>query len=243
MRIGRLALFPILAFLSAHAQDAPPPPQPPASATAAQPVIDHELDDLLAKATQATAAGDKLSALRFLESALQRVQKVSAPKERETDVLGRLGKAYLEVQRPADALRTYRILLEEMKADCGLAAMADRCADAQYGMASAQMYAGDFKSAVPILRRAVANYALVVKGGYAEDYRMNKLKQQADAQSLLAAALFRTGNKADGIAAFERAIQQFSEVLKNASTPANLRASAESSLKDAQTSLDLLKKN
>jgi tetratricopeptide (TPR) repeat protein len=235
MSIARLPLLLILTFLALGAQDAPKKGVSPS---------EREIDDLITKSTQSGAAGDKFAAIATLETALQKVQKDPSLKGRESDVLNRLGHAYLDAQRPAEAVRTFQVMLDAMKAECvPNSAAADRCAGAQYGMGTALMYKGDFQAAVPVLRRAIANFAQVVKGGYTEDYRMNMLKQQGDAQSLLAAALFRSGNKAEGIAAFERAVQEFSTVVKNPGTPEPLRVSAQTSLKDAQTSLDLLKKN
>jgi tetratricopeptide (TPR) repeat protein len=204
---------------------------------------DRELDGIFSKATAAGTAGDKLGAINLLESALQKVQKDPLLKPRENDVLSRLGKAYVDAQRPADGVRAYQILLENLKEECrpGSAGL-DRCADAQYGMGTAQMYKGDFAGATTTLRAAMANYAALTKAGYTGDYRLNKLKLHADAQALLAAALFRTGKKPEAISTFERAIQEFSSVAGDANAPEALRSSARASMKDAQTSLDLLKK-
>ena len=231
MTIGRLTLPFLLALLAASAQ-----PQ--------QPAPERELDDLIAKSTAYGAAGDKQRAITLMEAALQKLQKDPSLKGRESDVLNRLAKAYVEGQRYPEGVRTYQILLEVLKPLCAPGGGgADQCADAQYALGSAQMYKGDFPGAAATLRLSIANYAVVIKGGYVESYRMGKLKLQADAQALLAAALFRSGKKAEAIAAFERAIQQFGTVARNENTPEALRTSAQASMKDAQTSLDLLRKN
>jgi len=231
MTIGRLTLPFLLALLAASAQ-----PQ--------QPAPERELDDLITKSTAYGAAGDKQRAITLMEAALQKLQKDPSLKGRESDVLNRLGKAYVEGQRYPEGVRTYQILLEVLKPLCAPGGGgADQCADAQYALGSAQMYKGDFPGAAATLRLSIANYAVVIKGGYVESYRMGKLKLQADAQALLAAALFRSGKKAEAIAAFERAIQQFGTVARNENTPEALRTSAQASMKDAQTSLDLLRKN
>jgi tetratricopeptide (TPR) repeat protein len=229
MTSGRPALLIILACAAAFPQGTPNA---------------REIDDLLMKAGQTEAAGDKTATLSLLETALQKVQKDPALKEREPDVLAKLGKAYVAVQRPADAARTYRLLLDVLNQDCGPASpRLDRCAEAQYGLGTAQMYEGDFAGAAGTLRLAIDSYSAMVKGSYTEDFRMARLKQQADAQSLLAAALFRTGKKPEAMAAFERAIQQFGAVEKNPASGDTLRAAARTSAKDAQTSLDLLRRN
>jgi tetratricopeptide (TPR) repeat protein len=233
MTIGRLTLTCFLVVLTAGAQG---PPQRPGS--------EKELDDIINKSTALGAAGDKAAAISGMESALQKVQKDPSLKGREQDVLNRLAKAYLDGKRTAESVRTYQVLLEAMKQECAPGSTGvDRCADAQYGLGTAQMYKGDFQGAANVLKLAIANYATVVKGGFVEEFRMTKLKLQGDAQALLAAALFRTGKKAEAIAAFELAIQQFGTVTRNASSPEALRGTAQASMRDAQTSLDLLRRN
>ncbi|HTS66480.1 MAG TPA: tetratricopeptide repeat protein [Candidatus Acidoferrales bacterium] len=205
---------------------------------------DRELDDILMKAAQSEAAGDKSATVNLLETALQKTQKNLALKDREPEVLAKLGKAYVALQRPAEAVRTYQLLLDTLKQDCGPASpRMDRCAEAQYGMGTAEMYKGDFAAAATILRQAIASYSVLVKGSVTDEFRMARLKQQADAQSLLAAALFRTGKKPEAIAAFERALQQLGLVEKNPASGDTLREAARTSARDAQASLDLLRKN
>lgn len=233
MSILRLALIPALCWCAA-AQN---PPAPAADAN-------RELEEILFKSQQAAALGDHVTAINLMENALQKVQKNPALKDRESDVLGRLGKEFMDSGRPAEAIRTYQVLLGELGDDCRAGSpRIDRCAEPQYWMGTAQMQKGDFPGAVVTLRQAVASFADLVKGASTDLYRMAKLKAQSDAQSLLAAALFRTGKKADAIAMFERAVQQFSIVENNPATPETIRSSAQTSKKDAQTSLDLLKKN
>src|SRR5215471_10856946 len=232
MSYGRLALLTLVAFASLSAQNGPPPKS-------------REIDDLLTKAGQSGAAGDKTAAVGILEIALQKIQKDADLKSRETDVLNRLGRAYLDAQRPADAVRTYRVMLDGMKSECSAESIssAERCAEAQYNMGTAQMYNGQFAAAVVTLNHAVANFALCIKTSGSPEYRASRLKQQADAENLMAAGLFRSGKKDEGIAAFEHAIQDFATVMKDPAAPPGLRDSAAASMKDAQTSLDLLKKN
>jgi tetratricopeptide (TPR) repeat protein len=196
------------------------------------------------KSKQAAARGDHATAIRLIESALEEVQRDPALRDRENDVLGRLGKEYLDGGRPADAIRTYQVLLRELGDDCRPGSpRIDQCAEPQYWLGTAQMQKGDFAAAVTTLRQSAASFAVLVKGASTDFYRMAQLKGQADSQSLLAAALFRTGKKADAIMMFERAIEQFSIVEKNPATPDGVRTAAQTSKRDAQTSLDLLKKN
>ena len=59
---------------------------------------------------------------------------------------------------------------------------------------------------------------------------------------MAAAALFRTGQKAQAIAAFRKAIATLSTVANNEKLDPGTRGSAGMSLKDAQSSLALLEK-
>jgi tetratricopeptide (TPR) repeat protein len=232
MSLRRLAFIPFFCWCAAA--------QPAAQPLAAS----RELDEILTKSQQAAAMNDHAIAINLMETALGKVQKDPALKDRETEVLGRLGKEYLDGGRPAEAIRTYQLLLAGLGDDCHTGSpRLDACAEPQYWLGTAHMQKGDFAAAVPVLRQSAANYGDLVKGASTDLYRMAKLKSQSDVQSLLAAALFRTGKKTDAIAMFERAIDQFSVVVENPATPDPIRTSAETSRKDAQTSLDLIKKN
>jgi tetratricopeptide (TPR) repeat protein len=232
MSLRRVAVIPFLCWCAA----AQPPAQAPAAAG--------ELDEILTKSQQAAAMNDHATAINLVETALGKVQKDPALKDRESEVLSRLGKEYLDGGRSAEAIRTYRLLLTGLGDDCRPGSpRIDACAEPQYWLGTAHMQKGDFAAAVAVLRQSAASYGDLVKGASTDLYRMAKLKSQADAQSLLAAALFRTGKKADAIAMFERAIDQFSVVVKSPATPEPIRVPAEASRKDAQTSLDLIKKN
>ena len=225
---------------TAGAQDA----RSAAAAAAAKATQEQEIDDLMRKGESYTSAKDYATAIGILEQAWQKVQKNPAIHEKEAEVLTRLGKAYVDGQRPADGVRAYQFLLQDIVADCQPAsANLPRCADAKYGLGTAQMYKGDFEAAVVVLRQAVALYDRIVRGSMAEDYRMNKVKLEGDALALLAAGLFRSGHKPEAIATFQQAINMFDAVDKSPKGSADLKASARNSRNDAATSLEMLKKN
>src|SRR5215472_10733573 len=95
-----------------------------------------EIDDLIRKGDAHLTAGDKTKAIQVMEEAWQKVQKNPAMKPKEPEVLARLAAAYVQAQRPADGVRAYQFLLQDIAADClPASANLDRCADARYGLA------------------------------------------------------------------------------------------------------------
>jgi hypothetical protein len=73
-----------------------------------------------------------------------------------------------------------------------------------------------------------------------EPYRMTKIKQKGDAEALLAAALFRAGQKDKAVAMFRQAITLLKTVADNEKLDPGTRGSARASLTDAESSLKLL---
>jgi hypothetical protein len=72
---------------------------------------------------------------------------------------------------------------------------------------------------------------------------MIKLKQQAETETMLAAALLRTGRKQSAIDSLNQAISQLTAVERNEEIQDAIRASATKSLQDARKALDLATKN
>ena len=219
-----------------------PAQQWPSDASPAKLSPDQQLNAQLMEGDHAKVLGDHAAAIKLYENALQRVRTEAPLKNREEEVLQRLSAAYIAAQRPKDAVRMSTLVLEFHKEDCKPGASGvERCADAQYGLGVALMHAGDFTRAVTQLNAAVANFAKIGLEGD-EAYRMTKLKQRGDAESMAAAALFRSGQKPQAIAAFRKAIATLSTVANDSKLDPGTRGSARTSLKDAQTSLELLEK-
>jgi tetratricopeptide (TPR) repeat protein len=244
-RIG-LTAFILVAAHVLNAQ-APPPassPVPQASLMRTKAEMERELDTLVQGAATAKSNGSYASATEILEDALHKVRGNPLLKEHENDVLVRLGYTYMGSQRLDDSMRIFTGLLTPQKHDCktGSAAI-ELCADAQYGLGTVQMYKGEFEGAVGMLTKSMASYAKASAGDHTEEFRMIKVKQQADVEALLGAALFRTGKKEKAIDALHHAVSQFTVVESNDKIPESVRAGARTSMKDAQTSLDLLLKN
>ena len=101
------------------------------------------------------------------------------------------------------------------------------------------MHAGDFAGAVTQLTESAANFGKVNMQGD-EAFRMTKLKQRGDAESMLAAALFRAGQREKSVAEFRRAIATLKTVADDEKLDPGTRGSARKSLQDAEGSLKLL---
>jgi hypothetical protein len=128
--------------------------------------------------------------------------------------------------------------------DCrpGLAAV-EFCADAQHYIGFADMQKGSFEAAIPLLTKAMASYARAASGSDFVEYRMVKLMQQTETETMLAGALLRTGHKDRAVDSLNHAISQLSMVERNAEIQEPIRASARKSLQVARAALKLAVKN
>jgi len=238
-----------VAFNVLEAQVAPPqmPPRQDSvdvSANISKKQLEREnqLDRLLAQAEKDRSQDDFASALIGFRKALATVRSEPLLREQEDRVLSKVSRAYLEVKQPEEAVRSYAALLELRKDDCRPDAKEiERCAEAQCDLGLAQMYRGDFSAAVSILREAVTTYGTAASGDHLEEYRMIKLKQRAEAQTLLATALFRTGRRSDALGILDSAIKQLDTVQRNENIQDSIRASARSGLRQAEQVLGALK--
>jgi tetratricopeptide (TPR) repeat protein len=200
-----------------------------------------ELNDMLDEAGKASGRGDNATAIRVLEAALIKVQKDPSLKGHDIDVLRGLGHVYSAANQFPNAVRSYKAMVDEMGATCGLGkSKAELCADIYYDLGTAQMQSGDFAGAAVTLGKGVPIYDAIQRGPARGDYKMAKLKLGANTNSMLGAALFRSGNLEGGIAAYQRAVQQYNTVIKNPESGDGLQALARGSLRDAQESLNLL---
>src|SRR5205823_7841758 len=139
-------------------------------------LLETQLDVLLRQADQARASGDHALAAKGLEDALTKVRAQPLLARREDNILMQLASAYLGSQRPAEAVQVYAALLELRTPDCRPGTIAiESCADARYGMGSAQMYAGDFQGALKSLTACIANFGSLAALDGPEDYRMIKI--------------------------------------------------------------------
>jgi len=242
-------IFPVLVVCSLQALEAQDQISPKKTVTL--PGFETEMSpaqkavrSLIQKGASEERTGDHNSAIRTFQDALQKLRSVPEMKGDEDSVLLRLGRAYIGAHRLEDAVTTFSLLLGPSADDCrsGVAAV-EYCADAQYYTGFANMQKGNFGAAVPFLKKSMANYARAGSGSESVEYQMIQLKQQAETESMLAAALLRTGRKQDAINSLNHAISQLSTVEGNEEIQDAIRASARKSLQDAQKALDLATKN
>jgi tetratricopeptide (TPR) repeat protein len=199
-----------------------------------------QLSALLTRGDQTKVMGDLPGAIKIYEDALAQSKAEPELNKREEEVLQRLSAAYIAAQRPADAVKVSRRILGFHVEDCKPGAPGvERCADAQYGLGLAMMHASDFAGAVTELTASAANFGKVGMEGD-EMFRMTKTKQCGDAEALLAAALFRAGQKEKSVAMFRKAIATLQIVADNTNLDPGTRGSAQKSLLDAQSSLKML---
>jgi len=189
-------------------------------------------------------AGNYASAIKTFALALERLRSLPEMRGDEDSLLVRLGRAYIGARRLDEAVRTFGLLLGPGREDCrqGVAAV-EYCADAQYYIGFADMQKGNFEAAVSFLSKSMVSYARAAGESPFIEYRMIKLKQQAETETLLAAALFRIGRKEPAINALNHAIAQLSTVEQNNEIQDAIRASARKSLQDARAALELTLKN
>ena len=232
MQTGRIVL-PLIACLAAFAQA--PAPQPSDKEKA--------LDIVVTKANQMGANGDRAGQIQLLQATLQKIQTDPVLHTKEVDVMRHLARAYSDAQHYPDAVRVYTIAMGKLKDECVPASPgAERCAATAYDMGVAQMYQGDFAGAVNTLRPATTLYAAAGKRAPTTVVRLMTLKLQANVQSMLAAALFRSGKKAESIAAYQLAIDEYTRIINNPESGDGLGNLAKQSRQDAQQSMDLIKK-
>jgi len=162
----------------------------------------------------------------------------------EDSLLIRLGRAYFIARRLDEAVRAFALLLGPRMEDCrqGVAAV-EYCAEAQHYIGFANMQKGNFEAAVPFLTKSMDSYARAAGESEFIEYRMIQLKQQAEAETMLAAALLHIGRKERAIDALNHAIAQLSTVERNNEIQDAIRASARRSLQDARAALQLTLKN
>ena len=187
--------------------------------------------------------GDYASAIKTFELALQQLRSLPEIRGDEDSLLMRLGRAYVGARRLDEAVRTFALLLSPRMEDCrqGVAAVG-YCADAQYYIGFADMQKGNFEAAVPFLTKSMASYARAASESEFIESRMINLKRQAETETMLAAALLQIGRKDRAIDALNHAIAQLSTVAGNGEIQDAIRASARTSLQDAQAALQRVRK-
>lgn len=205
--------------------------------------LEAKLNEVLKQGTAAMAKGEAAVATVYFESARAMVAESKLLADQEDKILRNLGNSYLKCQRAADAERVFARQLQIHAADCEPNSKSPAsCADVQEFLARAKMDQGDFLLATKILRDAEANYGRAATPNDGEEFRMIMQKEQAQARLLLAAALFRTGDKESSIQLTEAAIDQLKKVEQNTRIQKSIRVDARGSLASGLQQLTLLRR-
>jgi tetratricopeptide (TPR) repeat protein len=226
-----LVLLPILLSLT-FAQDKQTPAQSKESATVSAGIskeqlsLEAKLNAVLSEAKEALQAGRTADAVKQYEAALTMVHKEPLLGEQQTRVLKEAGNAYIQANRPNDAIATFEKLVGALDKDCD--SLLETCADAQQDLGIAKM-------------RAKAAYEKAENSGGFHEYSMIQVMNQAKTKLLMAVALFQLGKTSDAIKTIEDAIPQLNRVKDDSGINVGIRNSATSSLKDAQTVLQRFK--
>jgi tetratricopeptide (TPR) repeat protein len=204
--------------------------------------LEDQLNAVLLKADQAIKAGQPDEAVKQYEVALTMVHKEPLLAEQKERVLRKADSAYLQANRPADAIQISQELIESLKKDCDSNSTAvSTCADAQQQLAVARMHTGDFEGGLTALQQAEANYAKAEKASTRHEFTMIEIKEEAQTKIFAAVALFRLGKIADAAVTIDEAIAQLNRVKDDNSINVGIREDATNSIQEAHTILEKLK--
>lgn len=245
-----LVLSPFLSPLQLLAQSDKPVPRKDSVTVSAgiskeQLALEDQLNGIVSKGDESLKNGDSADAITQYRKALELIQKQSLLAEQEARVEKKLAAGYLRANQATDAIPIYEKLLDARKEDCGTASQkpAD-CADAEFELGRAKMYAGNFSGAVELFKEAESNYVRAeTRDGTLHEFAMIQVKDQGQTNVLLAVALFRTGNATEATRTLEAAISQLKRVQSDENITIGIRDDASRSLEEAQTILSKLKSN
>jgi tetratricopeptide (TPR) repeat protein len=206
--------------------------------------IEKQVQAILDQAAAAKAQHDDSAALLEYRKALQMIRAEKRLAEWEDRVLEKVARAAMDAHQPEAAMRAYTELIQLRKNDCSPEAeWPEQCAEPQQQLGLAHMYSGDFQAALPILRASIANYGWAASRKQLEEFRMIQLTHQAETETLLATALFRTGQRNEALGTLDTAIGQLNQVQLDQNIQAGVRDSARSHMQAAQHIQDLIRSN
>lgn len=141
-----------------------------------------------------------------------------------------------------DAIPIYEKLLDARERDCQPDAPTQlACADAQLDLGKADMQAGNFPDATPLLQAADSRYAKAEKLTADHEFAMIQVKNQGQTKLLIAVALYKTGKTPEALATVETAISELTRVQSDETIQVFIRDDAARSLQQAQTMVTRLK--
>ena len=238
-----LALL-IFSLSTAASPQEPKPAQRQGSVTVSagiskeQLALEDQLNAILLHADEFLRNGNAIEAIKQYESALDFVHKQSLLGEQKSRVMQKLARGYVIGNRAPDAVLIYSDLLAEKKPHCQSESTTDTdCASLQYSLGQAQINALDFQGALSSFQSAEANYAKAAKLTEIHEITMVDLKDQAQAKTYIAVALFRLGKTAEAVTTIKAAIPLLESVQSDENLQISIRDDAKRSLKEANTVL------
>src|SRR5262249_53602528 len=203
-----------------------------------------EVDSWLEQAGTASSHGDNPGAIKLLQSALAKAQRDPELRAsgRDAEIMRAMGQVYSRSKQYPQAVQSFQSSVGTLGTKCVPGKpIAEQCADTYYDLGTAQMYADDFAGAAATLKKGIPLYEAMVHGQGRTDYKMAKLKLEANTQSMLAAALFRSGDLPGAISTWEKAIRQYQTVVNTPESGDGLQMLARQSMAQEQQSLKLVK--
>jgi tetratricopeptide (TPR) repeat protein len=205
--------------------------------------LEDQLNDTLSQGDQFLRNGNASDAIKQYQKALDLIQKQPLLAEQETRVQRKLAVGYMRANQPNEAIPIYSKLLDARRQDCGAnSEKPSDCADAEYELGRARMYAADFAGALVLLNDADSKYAQAEKvSSLSHEFAMIQLKNQGETKVLVGVALSRTGRTPEAIANVDAAIAQLTRVQSDETINVGIRDDAARHLQEAQTILSRLK--
>jgi tetratricopeptide (TPR) repeat protein len=200
--------------------------------------LEDRLDSVILHGDELLRNGNAVDAIKQYESALDFVHKQPLLEEQKSHVMEKLARGYVSGNRAADAVPIYSQLLAAKTQDCHSESKANTdCASLQFRLGVAQMYALDFHGALSSFQSAETTYAKAAKLTKIHESMMVDLKEQAQARTYIAVALFRIGKTAEAITTIEAAIPLLNHVQSDEDLLISIRDDAKHSLEEANTIL------
>jgi tetratricopeptide (TPR) repeat protein len=203
--------------------------------------LEDQLNNTVSQGDQFLKNGNTSDAIKQYRNALELIQKQPLLVEQEPRVQRKLAVGYIRANQPSDAIPIYSKLLDARKQDCG--ANSEKpwdCADAEYELGRAKMYAADFVGALVLLYDADSKYVQAEKLN-SHEFAMIQLKSQGETKIFIGVALSRTGKTPEAITAVDTAIAQLTRVQPDETINVGIRDDAARHLQEAQTILSRLK--
>ena len=201
--------------------------------------LEDQLDGILSQGDQLLKAGNESDAIKEYLLAVELVKNEPLLADKDGWVHKRLADGYMRSKRANDAIPIYQKLLDARERDCQPDAPTQlACADAQLDLGKADMLAGNFSDATPLLQAADSRYAKAEKSSVdVHEFSMIQVKNQGQTKLLIAVALCRTGKTPEALATVDAAISELTRVQSDETIQVFIRDDAARSLQLAQSAV------